>query len=351
MVERLILRSSLLIAFSTLVVGCNFPSPQVEFTSDGPATIAAYTLEAVFTNVAIETDHPSDGTPQPGAAIAGTSTETPVTTCTNKAAFVDDITVRDNTQIETEGNFIKIWRLRNVGTCIWNQSYELAFMGGERMGAPLSIPLTHEIQPGQSVDLAIDMTAPDRPGVYQGFWRLRSDNGNFFGIGDGGDQSFWVKIVAVVLHTASPSATVTSSSTPATPLATLSTATPSKTPEPTVAVYKQGATRLDIDQSVDLDRAETDPLSGEDLQLAEAMQEDLSLVPVNGALLAFYSGETTPPGPLNCISMPLAGDSIPMTSLAVNDILCYSTDEGRLGYLLITSLNSTIFFNFTTWVP
>jgi hypothetical protein len=353
MVGPFISRSPFLILFSVLLVGCNFPSTGAEFTPDGPATLAAHTLEAVFTNVAEATDGTSGETPTalPSDNHAGTTTVTPESTCTDKAAFMDDITVRDNTQIETGQSFVKIWRLRNVGTCIWDQDYNLAFMGGERMGSPLLIPLSSEVQPGQSVDLMIDMTAPDQPGIYQGFWRLRSSNGRFFGIGTRGDQSFWVKIVVVILHSATPSPTSTPSNTPASPIGTASTPTPSNTPQPTAVIHKQGSNQLEADQSIDLDLGELSPISGGDLELAESTPTELSLLPMNGALFALYLNEATPPDSSDCGNILLDDDPIPITGLAVDDILCYSTDEGRLGYLLITRVDSTIRFDFTTWVP
>jgi hypothetical protein len=61
-------------------------------------------------------------------------------------------------------------------------------------------------------------------GTYKGEWQLRSEGGEVFGLGPGGDQSFWVQVV--VAYTATPTATRTPnpSSTPV--LTSTSTLTP-----------------------------------------------------------------------------------------------------------------------------
>ena len=59
------------------------------------------------------------------------------------------------------------------------------------------------MNPGQTVDVSVRMSAPDNNGEYQGFWRLRNAGGSLFGIGAGAHGAFWVKIrVAGPAHTA-----------------------------------------------------------------------------------------------------------------------------------------------------
>jgi hypothetical protein len=376
MVERLFQHLTIGIMMLSLV-GCNFQASQEGTSTRSPATIAALTLEVVFTRVASQTEQVGAATQAPGTNPEATKSPspTPGEACINRAFFVDDITIRDNTQIVAGTTFTKIWRLRNDGTCTWNQSYKLTFFGGERMGAPNTISLTGIVHPGQTIDIALDLTAPEEPGVYQGFWRLQSAEGDYFGIGPNGDQSFWVKIIVIPSQdasptseltptyypsdTPSPSATLTPSATP-TPSVTpppTETPIPSETPSPTATptpapiVYRRGDVKLFPGQDVNLDTGKVSPAAGEDLSLNEIANSEYSLNPRNNALLALYPDAQKGPSKSDCESIPKSSQSIPLYELAVNDNLCYSTDEGRPGYLTVTALNGSIDFSFTTWVP
>ena len=122
-----------------------------------------------------------------------TATLPPPTIC-DKADFVLDVTVPDNTVIAPNQTFVKTWRMRNAGTCTWNSSYSLTFISGDQMGGAPSTPLSGTIPPGGTIDISAYLTAPAITGTYQGFWMLRNPSGGFFGIGANGTTPFWVKI-------------------------------------------------------------------------------------------------------------------------------------------------------------
>jgi|GEM_PF-1966615 len=117
--------------------------------------------------------------------------------CSDKASFVEDVTVPDGATFGAGEKIVKIWRLRNDGTCPWTTEYELVFVDGDPMGAASPSRLTQEVKPGETADLAINLTAPNTPGSYQALWQLRTPQGRIFGIGKGGDQPFWVRINVV----------------------------------------------------------------------------------------------------------------------------------------------------------
>lgn len=48
------------------------------------------------------------------------------------------------------------------------------------------VPVGREVLPGQTVDLTANLTAPSAYGVFQGFWQMRNNLGNFFGEGRAG---------------------------------------------------------------------------------------------------------------------------------------------------------------------
>ncbi|HNB37397.1 MAG TPA: NBR1-Ig-like domain-containing protein, partial [Anaerolineales bacterium] len=111
------------------------------------------------------------------------------------AQFVADVTVPDGTSFAPGTAFKKTWRLKNIGTCAWgNTDVSLIFDSGERMGAPASLALPTTVNPGQTVDITVDMTAPSAAGHYFGYWKFKSNSGGVFGIGSTANKSFWVEI-------------------------------------------------------------------------------------------------------------------------------------------------------------
>ena len=138
---------------------------------------------------------------------------TPTDVPCNKADFITDVTIPDDTEIAPGATFDKIWRLKNVGSCEWTTGYDLVYDHGDRMNAPDDIDFTGSVQPGQTVDLAVSLTAPTEGGTYRADFKLRSSDGIVFGIGDSGNSSFYVRIV-VDEPTVTPTSTETSTPTP-----------------------------------------------------------------------------------------------------------------------------------------
>lgn len=222
-----------------LLSSCNLPGQPA--SDDGEAsTAAAETVEAVLTRAG--PDILATGEAQRTPITLTTSTATPIPPspsptddegCDNRAQFIDDVTIRDNKELNPGESFVKIWRLRNSGGCTWTPAYLLAFFGGHRLEAPQTVSLSREVELGGVIDLAVEMTAPTEAGTYQGFWKLRSPEGEFFGIGPQGDQSFWVKIVVPTSGSTDPTATETpgptATQTP-TPTPSLTSTPPTTTP-------------------------------------------------------------------------------------------------------------------------
>jgi hypothetical protein len=196
------------------LVGCNLPSSQATPASpEAVFTQAAETVAAELTRVALsasptpniptDTSTPTNTpTPEPTNTPVFTPTNTPIP-C-NLGFFVADVTYPDNTIVVPNQVFTKTWRIKNVGSCAWNSSYSLIFDHQDGMGvnAGYSQPLTSGvINPGQTVDLSVNLTAPATPGSYIGYWRLRDPGGVLFGITPKGG-TFFVKIIVVASNTA-----------------------------------------------------------------------------------------------------------------------------------------------------
>jgi tetratricopeptide (TPR) repeat protein len=112
----------------------------------------------------------------------------------DRVQFTADVTVPDGTRFAPGTSFEKTWRLKNVGSCEWTTSYQLVFIEGERMGAPLSVEFPENVAAGDTVDISVIMKAPNNPGVYRGYWMLKNENGELFGVGSQGNRTWWVEI-------------------------------------------------------------------------------------------------------------------------------------------------------------
>jgi len=116
-------------------------------------------------------------------------------TCLNSIEFVEDLTVPDDTAFAPGEEFVKSWRLRNIGTCPWTTDYSLTRVGGDGIGEIDSQPLPSAVAPGQTIDLSVQLTAPDVVGTYRDNWQLSNAAGTAFGVGGFADEAFWVQIV------------------------------------------------------------------------------------------------------------------------------------------------------------
>jgi hypothetical protein len=261
-------------------------------------------------------------------------TPSPTLPCDRAAPGIPmDITIPDDTQFLPGETFTKIWRLQNIGACTWTSDYAARFFYGDRIGAAEIVFLGREVLPGDNVDIAVDMQAPNEPGSYQGNWKLVNARGQFFGIGPRGDAPFWVRIMVLRIATQTPTPTITSTptSTPTPPVT--STATHTSTPP----VQSSGEFNLLVNQSIDLDSGLFDPQDGIDLDYRLENTFHV-LVPQDEADLGVYSADQ--PGLENCRSSALSKAPIALESLSPGIHLCYRTDAGRYGWLRYDSLNA-----------
>lgn len=117
-------------------------------------------------------------TPQPSytPTLKPTATALPC----NKAEFISE-TVPDNTVFDPNEEFTKSWRLKNIGTCTWNTNYRIKIQSGDDMGLASGWYFPQYVQPGEKMDVVLDLEAPSSPGKYTSFWQLQDDHGRKFG--------------------------------------------------------------------------------------------------------------------------------------------------------------------------
>jgi len=130
----------------------------------------------------------------PTSTLLPTNTLSPTPTCTNQAEFVKHLSVGDNTAFKPGEYFAKLWQIKNVGTCTWTQEYSLVFVSGEIMNGPEATLLPQNVAPGETVDLRVDLVAPNERYSHTGSWMLQDSFGNLFGLGESADQAIEVTI-------------------------------------------------------------------------------------------------------------------------------------------------------------
>ena len=193
--------------------------------TEPPATTETSAAPADVTAV---TDTPA--TPLTATPTAGTPIPTNPPDCTNSASFVTDVTIPDNTNIAGGTTFTKTWRIGNNGTCVWGPTYTLTHYSDERLGAPDSVPLGLTY-PGQTLDISVDLTAPNATGTHRGNFVIKNPQGLIMKIAD--DSRLWVIINVTVTTAATVTATATAIGAPTTPVVSETPAATATGPTPT----------------------------------------------------------------------------------------------------------------------
>jgi hypothetical protein len=179
--------ANILLALIIFLASCNLPTTGAEEALQ--LTAAAQTIQALTSatpGLPVPTFTPIGGglptlTP---SSTSPAKTNTPLATSTsncNRMEFVTDVNYPDGTIVTPGSNFTKTWRIKNIGTCAWSTSYAIVFSNGNSMNGPSSQAFTGNVNPGQSVDLSVNLTAPSSPGEYTGNWTLRDAAGVLFG--------------------------------------------------------------------------------------------------------------------------------------------------------------------------
>ncbi len=119
-------------------------------------------------------------TPTSGPTETPTITATPTGIICDAMEFVSDSSVPDGTQMTPGQQFVKTWKIKNTGTCTWTQGYNLIFAYGSKLGGQTTA-LTGDVQPDAETEVSINLTAPNSPDTYSGYWRLTNNNGSPFG--------------------------------------------------------------------------------------------------------------------------------------------------------------------------
>lgn len=156
------LRAFLLILFSFLLFACQ-STQQAEPTPFRPPA-------------AVDTPVP---TQLPAGNPASTSPP-PIVNCTDVLVFLEDVTIPDGTLAVPGEPLDKRWKVRNDGTCNWEEGYALRLISGPAMGAS-ELQALYPARSGTEALIRMEFTAPSESGLYRTAWQAYNPDGERFG--------------------------------------------------------------------------------------------------------------------------------------------------------------------------
>jgi hypothetical protein len=187
--------------------------PEALYTQAAQTVSAQFTLTAAAVSPGVLTAIPPSATslptgtltvpppptvtlvPPTATPLPPTPTPTPIP-C-NWAKFIEDVTVKDGTLFLPNAELRKTWRLKNIGSCSWSRDYRLVFSEGDRMDGPRVSQIGENVDPGEEVEVSVELVAPEKGGRYRGYWILSNPSGEEFGIGADATDAFWVEIKVI----------------------------------------------------------------------------------------------------------------------------------------------------------
>jgi hypothetical protein len=221
MKKRTLFFAMIVIMAALTLSACGAAATATPMPTYTPVDLAAFSTEVAQTVIAQITEQAPTLTPTP--LFTDTPTEPAATEVTASPTvqqcegltFVEDVTIPDNTQMAVNQHFTKTWRVQNTGSCTWITTFYLGFAYGEQMAGQTRVPLKSAVAAGQTADLSVSLTVPNKTGKLTGVWSLFDDKGNTIG-----------KNLTVVIDIGAPTVT------PTTNLTATDTLTPTPTPTP-----------------------------------------------------------------------------------------------------------------------
>ena len=98
------------------------------------------------------------------------------------SAFVADVTYPDGSVVQDDVFIAKVWSIQNTGTCTWDDGFALVPVTGDAKGTwEVQHNGVKKVKPGDIVEIRIDILTPTKGGDWGGCWRMKGDNGYYFG--------------------------------------------------------------------------------------------------------------------------------------------------------------------------
>lgn len=191
------------------------PTPDIAAvrTSAASTVVSQFTLTAAVFTPAVNApteEAAEEETVEPAATATQFTSTAPAAQVTNAegtvVALCDkyswdpetvDVNIPDNTSVSPGQEFIKTWKIKNIGTCTWGEGYEMVFSYSSSPTDDalngVAQPLPAAVAPQQEVEVSVQFTAPDLPGTYFSVWTLQNVAGIPFQGND--NKALYVQVV------------------------------------------------------------------------------------------------------------------------------------------------------------
>jgi hypothetical protein len=192
------------LVLTALLAGACGPGTTIQPTADIPAarTSAAQTVIAELTLTAALFTPTVEASPTEAATNTPEITDTPgtvvviVTNASGVPVEVSqtaipcdsmalgnpvDVNIPDGSQMTPGQEFVKTWKIRNNGSCVWGEGYGLIYAGYANRMSGQPEPLATVVEVGQEVEVSVSFKAPSEKGEYVSAWQMANDKGIPFG--------------------------------------------------------------------------------------------------------------------------------------------------------------------------
>lgn len=172
------------------------PDVQLAYTSAAQTVVAEFTLTAAsFTSTpeplpsetpTLEPPTPTEGVVLPvvtdasGVAVTVTPTKVLCDDMSFDLATVD-VNIPDGTTMTPGQEFVKTWKVKNIGSCVWGAGYGLMYAKYTYQMSGVPQPLAGVVEIGQEVEVSVSFKAPDKAGEYLSAWQMANAQGIPFG--------------------------------------------------------------------------------------------------------------------------------------------------------------------------
>ncbi|HVN54948.1 MAG TPA: NBR1-Ig-like domain-containing protein [Anaerolineaceae bacterium] len=166
---------------STQVAATVAPSATVVPTST-PESTATQPPSPTAEISATETQGAPGSTPQPSPTSSPSSASTQRVVF-DKAQLISKANI-ENQLMDPGHSFTMSWTWKNVANTTWTTDYAFILYGGDPLGSKTRIAFPGKVNPGETLELSVDMKVPDdaHSGSYHSFWALVNQNGDLFNI-------------------------------------------------------------------------------------------------------------------------------------------------------------------------
>ena len=146
-----------------------------------PDSSVNYGFRCVVSGTDVD-DHKAAEEPEKAALARPVKTFDRPPDCTDRARFVNDITIPDGTPVKKGEWITKTWTLENYGTCPWSENYKVVWNDDDFDNPQKMFDIGVDLMPGQQGEISVTFQAKG-DGLTRISFRLANTDGETFGLG------------------------------------------------------------------------------------------------------------------------------------------------------------------------